>query len=624
MENLSCNIATINGTGSLSANQLLTKILFRAGWTVGSYNFFPSNIAGLPCLYHLRLNSNSWTSFSTPVDILISLNPKSLTEDLQELKNQGLLISDEKDKVSDILNPAKELSPAASHFKGTHLTLPLSASLKEIPGLQPKTKPLLKNMIYVGLLCEWLKIENRWVQKTVEEFFQKAKGAEITEQNLQAVQIGKQLAAKHYFPFSLPEKARQKNQNEFVKGKKTSQNSKKEFLMDGNTSSALGALFSGCQFVSWYPITPATSLVENFEKLANIYQIDSKGQKKFIVLQVEDELAGISQAMGAGWAGLRSMTATSGPGLSLMSEGAGLSYWTEIPMVLCNVQRAGPSTGLPTRTQQGDLLSSCFLSHGDSKHIVLLPGTVEEAFHFTAQAFDLAEELQTLVIVLSDLDLGMNLRISHNLEWKGRLLQRGKVLREKDLKDKDFYPYGDEEEDGISYRTLPGIRHSKGAYFNRGSGHNRKAEYSERHQDYTWKLDKLERKWQTAKQWMPEPVIESFAGRKTAFVTFGPSESGVKEMKSHLEKENFKTNYMRIRSFPLAKSVEDFLNQQEEIFVVEQNREGQLKQLLGGEFPQHSYKMKSLLQYDGRPLNAHYIIERFNQLYLKNRKEKSG
>lgn len=629
MEDLNIHIATINGTGSLSANQLLSKVLFRSGWTVGTHNFFPSNIAGLPCLYSLRLNSQGWTGFSEQADVLIQLNPKNKMKELKNLKPDGLMISDEKDKVCQFLN--EEVSfhqqsktsnnklPSSAH----HWIFPISESLKQIENISVKKRVLFKNMIYVGLLCEWLNIKEDLIIKTVEDLFQSSKGSEIVQQNLQAIQIGRNLAHKKKFPFPVPKK------NKFPKKKLSkstqSDNSlklnlqKEDILIDGNTSMALGALFAGCQFLSWYPITPASSLAESFEKFANKYKTDKNGKKNFLVLQAEDELAAIAHTIGAGWAGIRAMTVTSGPGLSLMSEGAGLSYFSEIPAVLCNIQRAGPSTGLPTRTQQGDLLSSCFLSHGDSKHIVLIPGTPEEAFSLTAQAFDLAEELQTLVIVLSDLDLGMNLKPSRMFQCHQNSLKRGKVLREKDLENKNFSPYEDPEKDGISYRTLPGIRHPKGAYLNRGSGHNKKADYSETPEDYFWKLDKLERKWQTAKTLMPEPITESSKNQNVAFVTFGSNDNSLKELRETLEKENILTNFIRIRSFPFPKSVELFLKEQSEVFVVEQNRDAQLKQLLSGEFPQHSKKMKSLLQYDGRPLMVSHIKKQFDNLYQQKR-----
>ena len=470
------------------------------------------------------------------------------------------------------------------------------------------------------------------ITKTVEDFFQSSKGEEIVHQNLQAIQIGKSFSSEKKLPFSIPKKNRLpkiRKEPPALKQKKSllqlnvqKEELQEEILIDGNTCMALGALFSGCQFLSWYPITPASSLAENFEKFANICQKDENGKKNFLVLQAEDELAAIAHVIGASWAGLRAMTATSGPGLSLMSEGAGLSYFAEIPSVLCNIQRAGPSTGLPTRTQQGDLLSSCFLSHGDSKHIVLLPGNPEEAFSLTAKAFDLAEELQTLVIVLSDLDLGMNLKPSQIFQPPQNPLKRGKVLTEADLEKGNFLAYEDEERDGISYRTLPGVRHPKGTYLNRGSGHNKQAEYSETPEDYSWKLNKLERKWLKAKTLMPEPIIESFKERNIAFITFGANQASLKELRDQLKEENIPTNFMRIRSFPFPKSVELFLKEQAEIFVVEQNRDAQLKQLLSGEFPQYSHKMKSLLQYDGRPLMVSQIKKQFDKFCPQ--KEKGG
>lgn len=637
MENLNLSISTVNGTGSLSANQLLTKILFRSGWSVGSYNFFPSNIAGLPCLYNIRLNSKGYTGFLDQADILISLNSKNFFDDLNTLRPGGLLISDEKDNLERMLKEksqtyANQGSPNVnSAFKGFHWVLPISQSVKQMEDINPRKRILFKNMIYLGLLCEWFEIEGKIIDKSVKDFFKSSGVHELIQQNLQAIQIGRNLALKYSFPFSLPEKILLSEKKVTDRNSKQTQNktdscpssshSKKEILIDGNTSMALGALFSGCQFLSWYPITPASSLAESFEKFANLYQKDELGKKKFFVLQSEDELAAITQALGAGWTGLRAMTASSGPGLSLMSEGAGLSYFAEVPVVLCNIQRAGSSTGLPTRTQQGDLLSSCFLSHGDSKHIVLLPGNPEEAFDFTVKAFDLAEKLQTLVIVLSDLDLGMNLRMSDMFKTNNEALKRGKILKEKDLETFDFLPYQDNEGDGISYRTLPGIRHTKGAYLNRGSGHNKRAEYSERHQDYSWKLDKLERKWKTAKKFMPKPVIEIFKERRTAFVTFGPNERSLKELRDLLEEEGIYTNFMRVCSFPFPETVESFLREQSEIFVVEQNRDAQLKQLLSGAFPQHGSKMKSLLQYDGRPLAANQIKQQFYNLRSKNREK---
>ena len=748
MDDLVINIATKNGTGSLSANQLLAKILFRAGWAPGAFNFFPSNIAGLPCLYSLRLNAQGWTGFSEKPHILLSLNPESLQDELKALDEKGLLISDEKDKIAELLTGAKAnpqalpASPSAGqasaapvaqkpaqqaprgaspraekfqpappgaqarrsaslqnkgavaqgpqkdflsrkplYFKGAHLSLPLAQSLREIEGLRPKTRPLFKNMIYVGLFCEWLKVKEELIKKTAEDFWGQSKGLEVVKKNLQAISLGQELARANGFPFSAPAKPGQAKQGSLVRqalcqdiassscppflekpgegapsldsakgapqppgpqaslappgtagdkgsgglkarlapqeAKALEEEDKADFVfIDGNTACALGALSAGCQFMSWYPITPASSLAESFERFANLFQKDKQGRKKFAVIQAEDEIGGICQAIGAGWAGLRAMTVTSGPGLSLMSEAAGLSYFAEIPLVLCNVQRAGPSTGLPTRTRQGDLLSACFLSHGDSKHIALLPGTPQEAFDLMAMAFDLAEELNTLIIVLSDLDLAMNLKVSLAFKPHGRPLKRGRVLREKDLKE-GFQPYGDERGDGVSFRTLPGIRGQGAADFTRGSGHNAKGEYSERPEDCARKLEKLERKWRTARKLMPRPVVRKVKGAKRAFVTFGPNEPVVSEFLAELLKQGDPADYMRVLSFPFSASAGDFLKSYQEIFVVEQNRDGQLKRLLCAEFPHSAQKMKSILQYDGRP----FSIESLRKGFKKTQKD---
>ncbi|MBC6415703.1 MAG: 2-oxoacid:acceptor oxidoreductase subunit alpha [Bdellovibrionales bacterium] len=604
MSNLSFNISTVNGTGSLSANQLLTRILFRSGWNLGAYNFFPSNIAGLACLYHIRINSQAHIGFSSPSDILISLNPKTFSDDMKELKPEGLLISDEKNKISP---------SSLKDFKGLHWKIPITDSTKPLNPLSLKQRALFKNMVYLAFLCYCLKVDLKLIKKSLLDFFQKPEESDIIQKNLKIFDIVSQWSSSYSFPFPIPSK-KQRNQE---------QSKKKEILIDGNSSSALGALFAGCQFLSWYPITPASSLAENFEHLVSQYQKDSEGKNKVLVLQSEDELAAISQVIGAGWAGLRAMTTSSGPGLSLMAEATGLSYFAEIPAVIGLVQRAGPSTGLPTRTQQSDLLSACFLSHGDSKHIVLIPGNPKECFDFTKLAFDLAEQLQTLVIVLSDLDLGLNLRISSKFQFSKSPLKKQTVLREKDLDTRDFIPYQDENKKGLSYRTLPGIQNPKGVHFTRGSGHNKNADYSERPEDYEYILNKLGRKWETAKKEMPSSYIEFQDKAKLAFITFGANEASVKELRDDLLKKNIPSNYLRVRSFPFkTKEIFEFLKKQEIVFVAEQNRDAQLKQLLSGEFPEDSFKLKSLLQYDGRPLMFSKLKLEFEKqapFFLKNK-----
>ena len=568
---------------------------------------------------------------------MIHLNPKTISKDLRNLKPTGVLVTDKKN--------AKDIQGLS--FQGTHLSLPLAETAASLPNIPLKVKKLLRNMIYVGLVCEWLNISQDNISQTVANFFQRAgKSDDITALNKTAINKGRELGKQHpIFPTLLQKppislktsKGKSENHTTGLShnpkaenpispllsdpkntpvSKKQETNTGKNILIDGNTAAALGALSAGCQFLSWYPITPSSSLAESFEKIADKYQKTQEGKRKFAVFQAEDELAAINHVLGAGWAGLRAMTATSGPGLSLMAEGAGLAYFAEVPAVLCNVQRAGPSTGLPTRTQQGDLLSACFLSHGDARHPVLIPGTVEESFSFAFKAFDLAEQTQTLVILLMDLDLGMNLHISAEGEFqrKKQKLNRGKVLNKKDLDKRDFARYRDEDRDGISCRTLPGTAHFKAGYFTRGSGHNEKAQYTEDPEEYTAGLDKLKRKWETIKSLVPEPVIESEGKTPLAFVTFGNNENALREVRDRLKKKGIKTNYMRVRACPFSEQIGDFLSNHSQIFIVEQNREGQLRRLLSSEFPSESSKMKSILQYDGRPFFTQNILQQFEKL----------
>ena len=590
MKNLSIQISTANGTGSLSANEILTRICFRSGWNVGSYNFFPSNIAGLPCLYNLRVGLEKDVSYSPLGDLLLALNPKTLHEDISSLKPSGVLVTDDKQDCS---------------FNGKHLSLPLTEVLKK-SSIAPKMKKFFKNILYVGLACEWMQVSPEIVESTLLDFLKQKNKEDLVPLNLEVLEWGRELAKENPLPFLSLE-------NKTSKNSKNTKDSK-EILMDGNRAMALGALSAGCQFLSWYPITPASSLAENFEKWANRYQKTQEGKNKFIVLQAEDELAAFHHVLGAGWAGLRAMTVTSGPGLSLMAEGAGLSYFAEVPSVLALVQRAGPSTGLPTRTAQGDLLSACFLSHGDTCHPVLIPGTVEECFSFTAQAFDLAEQVQSLVIVLTDLNLGMNLRKSESFKINEEALNRGKLHAKEDLDKVQFSRYKDEDQDGISHRVLPGTSHVKSGYFTRGSGHNAEAQYTEDPKEYASILDKLKRKWETLKTLVPEPCIDFNKKHSIAFVTFGANEQPLQEARDILKQKDVGTNFMRIRAYPFSTEVKTFLEKHSEIFIVEQNRDAQMKTLLSKEFPAESQKFRSILQYDGRPFFPENILNQFSRL----------
>ena len=587
-QDLIIHISTVNGTGSQSANQLLTKILFRHGFSVGSYNFFPSNIAGLPSSYFLRINTKDYTAWQDQTDLLVNLNPKTLIEDLKILKPSGSLITDKKDSVS----PSLEV---------THKALPLSQSLLKLKDCPLKVKKVLKNIVYVGLISRWLGLDRTLSEKAMEDFFSRlGKGGSLIQINLKAFHEGWLMAEDHLLELEIKKPSSPKNN---------------QILIDGNSATALGALFSGCQFLAWYPITPATSLAENFEKYGNYYQ---KNPKTFTVIQAEDEIAALGQVLGAGWAGLRAMTSSSGPGLSLMAEGAGLAYFAEVPAVICNVQRAGPSTGLPTRTSQGDLLSACFLSHGDTRHVVLMPGNVEECFSLTKEAFDLADQLQTPVILLSDLNLAMNLQTSRPFPYKTSSLKRGKILKEKELEKQHFARYQDREGDGISSRVLPGTPHPKAGYLTRGSGHDELANYSESPEDYQKIQNKLKIKWEKARELMPKSIILKEENTAKAFVTFGKNESAVREAIDILKKEGLYFNYLRIRSYPLHPEAEEFLKIQKEIYVVEQNRDGQLKRLLKGEYPHLKTHFQSILRYNGRPFSPQSIVDQFHHQVKKS------
>ena len=582
MQDLSVQISTVNGTGSQTANKLLTKMLFRCGFKPGSYNFFPSNIAGLPCSYFLRINALGRTALQDKTDLLISLNPQTLARDLTRLKPSGVLIKDKKDPLFSNLPLPRRV-----------LELPLNQSLLQLPSASFKMKKALRNMISTGLLSQWMGLSEKVCQKVLEDSFKTS----VLDLNQKAFEEGRRLAKEAALDLKIniaPSAA---------------VSSEKRILTDGNSAMALGALFSSCKLLSWYPITPATGLAESFEKYARI--IEPGEEKTIISLQAEDETAALGHVLGAGWAGLRAMTATSGPGLSLMTEGAGLGYFAEVPAVICNVQRAGPSTGLPTRTAQGDLLSSCFLSHGDTKHIVLLPGTVKECFSLCALAFDLADQLQTPVILLSDLDLAMNLESSPPIPFPKTPLKRGKILSADQLDEFHFQRYSAQFEDGVSYRVLPGADHTKSGYLTRGSGHNENADYSEEPEDYRKMQDKLKKKWNFAKSLMPKPLILEAEDSLKAFVTFGKNENAVKEAVDILEEKGIRFNLLRILSYPWHPAAEEFLKKQEEIYVVEQNRDGQLKQLLLGECPCLKGKMHSILRYDGRPFSASNITDHF-------------
>ncbi|MCB9073454.1 MAG: 2-oxoacid:acceptor oxidoreductase subunit alpha [Bdellovibrionaceae bacterium] len=582
LENISITIGTVNGSGSQSANVILQRAIFRMGVAVVGKNLFPSNIAGLPTWFIIRANTKGYSSIEPKSDIVVALNPQTANEDLQHLKPHGLYIYNSSVKLT---RPIPEGCTAVS-IDFTKLAGQVVESIK--------IKKLLTNMVYVGVLCEILGIPQDIINTTISDQFSGKDN--VIDMNQKAVQSGREYARQ------IPELNTSKKLS-------PSDLNKNKILIDGNTAAALGSVFAGCTFASWYPITPSSSLAENFEMYAHCLLKDDNQKNKFAMVQAEDELSAVCMVAGAGWAGARAMTATSGPGISLMSEAAGLMYFAEIPGVIWNVQRAGPSTGLPTRTMQGDILSTSQLSHGDTRHVMLFPASPCECFDFATRAFNLAEELQTLVFVLSDLDLGMNHWTCKDLNYPTEPIRRGKILNKEALdKVSEFRRYADVDGDGIPYRTLPGTEHPHAGYFTRGTGHNDAAKYSEDPTTFEKLLDRLNKKWNTAKTMVPAPDIDKRTD-KVGLVTYGSTHSMIAELRDKLAAQNVECSTLRIKAYPFTEEVRQFIDGHEKIFVLEQNRDGQMLKLLAMEYPYLAGKMKSVLKYDGWPVRAESFVE---------------
>ena len=572
-------IGTANGSGSQTANQILVKSCFRSGLTVAGKNLFPSNIQGLPTWYSVRVNNQGWLARRDGNDIVVALNPDSYQKDLQATAAGGLFFYDS--SARGIEAPTREDISA--------FALPIKDILKPL-GASVKLRKLLANMVYVGVLARWIGLDQKVVTSVISDMFESKQ--QLLQTNLDAFLAGWNYACSEQNPndqFVVPPHSARKDS---------------DLLIDGNTAAGLGAVYGGCQFLAWYPITPSSSLAESFISYANQLRIDESGKKTYAVIQAEDELSAISMVIGAGWSGARSMTATSGPGVSLMAEAAGLSYFAEIPAVIWDVQRAGPSTGLPTRTMQGDVLSAAKLSHGDTNHILLFPANPKECFEMARTAFDLSEQLQTLVIVLSDLDLGMNFWESSDFEVDASDFHRGKVLSAQDLESKDFKRYADVDGDGIPFRTLPGTEHSKAAYFTRGTGHDESAKYSEDGDNYVRLLDRLTKKYETAKKDIPPPVLNQSAQSKLGVIAFGSSDPAVVEAQSQSE-----FDYLRLRGWPCGSDLATFLDGHQQVYIVEQNRDAQMRTLISEAYPTHAAKLRSILSYDGLPLTASKVLD---------------
>ena len=579
-------VATINGSGSQSANNILVRTLFRMGVPVGGKNLFPSNIQGLPTWFTIRASARGFTSRRNQSDVVVAMNPATALEDVKLLKKGGILIAN-----ADI-----KLTLPSERGDVKVLSLPFKDMVADLTD-SVKLRKLLVNMAYVGVLAELMDLPQQTLDEVIDRQF--SDKASVVDANRKAIAAGRAYAVEHlkndHFPFKV--------------SVRPGGNADK-ILIDGNTASAMGLLFGGCTVVAWYPITPSSSLVESFIDLANTHRVGPNGKKNFAVVQAEDELASISMVVGAGWAGARAMTATSGPGMSLMSEAAGLAYYAEVPAVLWNVQRVGPSTGLPTRTMQGDVLSAYYLSHGDTKHVVLLPGNPEECFEFGQTAFDLAERLQTLVLVLSDLDIGMNLHITKRFQYPEKPLDRGKVLSADDLqKLGKFERYRDVDGDGIAPRTVTGTAHPLAAYFTRGTGHNEAGQYSEKASDYKNNMDRLARKFETARRLVPAPIIDVSAKAKVGLIAYGSSREACHEARTLLAEQGLTTDTFFLRALPFGAEFSEFLRQHERVYVVEQNRDAQLLAILRAELPELAGRCHSVLHYDGLPLEAETVVQ---------------
>lgn len=569
VNDFSISIATVNGSGSQSSNNILMRSIFRMGVPVEGKNIFPSNIAGLPTWFSIRVNEMGYTSREEKSDIFVAMNPETFAQDLEKLKPGGWLIYNKTKKIDE------SLIPETMNSLGIDFNALVSEVSKSI-----QLKKLLVNIVYVGVLAELLQIPDDILEETIRYQF---KGKEkVFQVNHDALCAGRNFIKNQW-------------KGNWFYQVKTSDKAKGKILIDGNAAAALGLVFGGCSFASWYPITPSSSLAEGFVNYCEKFRIDDQG-KKYAVVQAEDELSAITMVAGAGWAGSRSMTVTSGPGISLMSETIGLMYFAEIPGVIWDVQRMGPSTGLPTRTSQGDVLACANLSHGDTQHPVLFPSNPQECFEFAQEALDLAEEAQTPVFVLSDLDIGMNTWISDPFEYPKNNFKRGKVLGAEQLeKMESFGRYEDVDGDGIPYRTHPGTEHDLAAYFTRGTGHTPTASYSEDNKNYEQLLDRLEKKWQTIKSLVPKPEYEEVTGAHQLIVYYGSTRAVISELKSNLDKVSF----MRLKAFPFHQDVAKTISKYDRIVVVEQNKQGQLATLLRKEFPNLASRVSSVTNYDG-------------------------
>jgi len=577
-------LANVNGTGSASANSLLMKTVFRMGVPVMGKNYFPSNIQGLPTWYEIRITRDGYMARSGRVDFMVAMNAETYAKDLKDVSSGGYLLYD-----SSWPRPAL-LKRDDIHIFGVPLARMCNETFQGV-----RSRILLKNIMYSGVLGALFDLDLEVMKQLLGESYAKKKA--LLDQNVQALEMGYQYAKEH---FTCPLNLRVQHLD------KTSGH----VMIDGNTAAGLGCMYAGATVGAWYPITPSTSLMDAFKNFCQRWRVDAEtGERNYVIVQAEDELAAIGVVIGASWNGARAFTPTSGPGISLMNEFIGLAYYAEVPAVIFDVQRVGPSTGMPTRTQQCDIMAAAYASHGDTRHVVLFPANPEECFYMAAQSFDLAERLQTPVFVLSDLDIGMNDWMCAELKWDDQYQpDRGKVLsREQIEKLEKFHRYFDKDGDGIPYRTLPGV-HPKGAYFTRGSGHNQYGGYTEDSAEYQIVVDRLKRKFDTAKTLVPKAAIEG-RGHDVGIVSIGSCEGAIREAMDVLKRRGVQLDYMRVKAFPFGAEVEEFLATHKQLFVVEQNRDAQLKSLLILETPVDKSKLRSILHYSGLPMSSECVVQ---------------
>jgi 2-oxoglutarate ferredoxin oxidoreductase subunit alpha len=581
------HVATVNGSGSQSSNNVLMRSIFQMGVPVSGKNMFPSNIAGLPTWFTIRANKDGWIARKKEVDIMVCMNPQTAREDVEALEPGAVCIYD------------APLNCKSMRDDITFFEVPFAKLANELTS-DPRLRKLLANMIYVGIVAQRLGIEREEIITAITKQFKGKKKA--IDPNVQAVDKGIDFAQQN-----LPAQKRWRIERmNATQGK---------IIIDGNAAAAIGAMFGGVTVVTWYPITPSSSLCESLIDYMKQYRITNDGKATFAIVQAEDELAACGMVLGAGWAGARAMTATAGPGISLMAEFAGLGYFAEIPGVIWDIERVGPSTGLPTRTAQGDILEVFSLSHGDTQHIALIPGSVGECFQMAMDALDLAETFQTPVFVLSDLDLGMNNWMSDPFEYTDRPYRRGKVLTAEKLQELGgkWGRYLDIDNDGIPYRSIPGTEEP--AYFTRGSGHDAYARYSEKPEDYKATVDRLQKKYDTARQYVPKPVVDRRPNAKVGFIAYGTTDWPLQESRHQLKSEKgVETSYLRLRALPFTSELHDFIRAHERVYVVEQNRDGQMGDLIRLEIGDDQHRIRKILHYTGLPCDARSITNALLQM----------